>query len=63
MGIEHGYDVDRVLQLGRMTNGLCSEALIAFTVFLENAGHGGSQAAPIAKKVIEYYQTIRNKEK
>jgi len=36
---------------------------IAFTVFLENAGHGGSQAAPIAKKVIEYYQTIRNKEK
>ena len=28
---------------------------IAFSIFLENGGHGGSTAAPIAKKIIQYY--------
>ncbi len=35
---------------------------IAFLVLIENAGHGGSTAGPIAKKIIEYYQNnVRNK--
>lgn len=28
---------------------------IAFVIFMENAGHGGSISAPIAKKLIRYY--------
>jgi len=28
---------------------------ITFSIFLENGGHGGSTAAPIAKKIIQYY--------
>ena len=28
---------------------------ISFTIFLENAGHGGSMAAPIAGKIIEFW--------
>jgi penicillin-binding protein 2 len=36
---------------------------IAITVFLENAGHGGGVAAPLATKILNYYmgniQTIR----
>lgn len=28
---------------------------IAITVVLENAGHGGSEAAPVAKKMMDYY--------
>jgi penicillin-binding protein 2 len=32
---------------------------IAFTVFMENAGHGGSIAAPFAAKVIQLYAEFR----
>ena len=32
---------------------------IGFVVFLENAGHGGSEAAPIAKKIVEFYDNLR----
>ena len=32
------------------------EPEIVFTVFLENAGHGGSVAAPIAGKIIKFYK-------
>ncbi len=35
---------------------------IAFCVFLENGGHGGSAAAPIAKKFIQYYNSKRHSE-
>ena len=31
------------------------EPELAFSVFLENGGHGGSAAAPIAQKVINFY--------
>lgn len=33
---------------------------ISFTVFLENAGHGGSIAAPIAAQIIKFYNEARN---
>jgi penicillin-binding protein 2 len=33
---------------------------ISFTVFMENAGHGGSMAAPIAAKIISFYDNIRS---
>jgi penicillin-binding protein 2 len=36
-----------------------SEPEIAFVVFLENAGGGGSVAAPIARRIIGYYNEIR----
>ncbi|MDD4154996.1 MAG: penicillin-binding transpeptidase domain-containing protein, partial [Candidatus Cloacimonetes bacterium] len=29
---------------------------IAFLVFIENIGHGGSNAGPIARKIIQFYQ-------
>ena len=29
---------------------------ISFTIFMENAGHGGSVCAPLAKKIVEYYE-------
>ncbi len=32
---------------------------ISFTVFMENAGHGGSIAAPLAARIISYYDKIR----
>ena len=32
---------------------------IAFVVFMENAGHGGSVAAPLAAKFIKYYDKMR----
>jgi penicillin-binding protein 2 len=32
---------------------------IAFVIFLENAGHGGSQAAPLAGKIVEFYDKLR----
>lgn len=32
------------------------EPEIAFLVFLENAGHGGSVAGPIARQIISFYQ-------
>ncbi|MFO7896944.1 MAG: penicillin-binding protein 2 [Candidatus Cloacimonadales bacterium] len=35
------------------------EPEIVFTVFLENAGGGGSVAAPIAREIIEFYQQQR----
>ncbi len=47
--------------LGKMTHAWFAgwaewdEPEIAIVVFLENAGHGGSVAAPIAGKIIEYY--------
>ncbi len=31
---------------------------IAFVVFLENAGHGGSVSAPIARRIIQYYYNL-----
>lgn len=31
------------------------EPEIAFVVFLENAGHGGSAAAPLARKIVKFY--------
>lgn len=38
---------------------------IAFTVFVENGGHGGSTCVPIAKDVLEFYKKkiIANREK
>ena len=38
---------------------------IAFTVFIENAGHGGSVAAPIAGKIVRFYgeKLKQNKDK
>jgi penicillin-binding protein 2 len=33
---------------------------IAFAIFLENAGGGGSVAAPLAKKIVDFWSTIRN---
>ncbi|MFC1888035.1 penicillin-binding protein 2 [Candidatus Cloacimonadota bacterium] len=33
---------------------------ISFTVFMENAGHGGSIAAPFAAKLISFYDKIRS---
>ena len=33
----------------------CERDDIAFVVFLENAGHGGSAAAPLAKKIVQHY--------
>jgi len=35
------------------------EPEIVFTVFLENAGHGGSNAAPIAREIIRFYDEQR----
>jgi penicillin-binding protein 2 len=35
------------------------EPEIAFTVFMENAGHGGSIAAPLAAQVIRLYAALR----
>lgn len=32
---------------------------ISFVVFMENAGHGGSIAAPFAAKIISYYDRLR----
>ena len=32
---------------------------IAFCIFLENGGHGGSAAAPIARKIVQLYDKIR----
>ncbi|MCD4827986.1 MAG: penicillin-binding protein 2 [Candidatus Cloacimonetes bacterium] len=32
-----------------------NEPEIAVTVFMENAGHGGSVAAPVAKQILDYY--------
>ena len=34
---------------------------IALSVFVEHGGHGGSAAAPIAKRVIEEYMKSQNK--
>lgn len=34
---------------------------IAFVVFVENGGHGGSISAPIAGKLIHYYQAKENR--
>lgn len=31
---------------------------LAFVVFLENAGHGGSVAAPLARKIIRFYLSL-----
>lgn len=36
---------------------------IAFTVFIEQGGHGGSNAGPLAKEILEYYHTILNKDR
>ncbi|MBN1327048.1 MAG: penicillin-binding protein 2 [Candidatus Cloacimonetes bacterium] len=36
------------------------EPEIAFVVFLENAGHGGSVAAPLARKILLFYNQIRS---
>ena len=38
----------------------CEKDNIAFVVFLENAGHGGSIAAPLAKKIVNYYLKLWN---
>ncbi len=35
------------------------EPEIAFVIFLENAGHGGSAAAPLAGKIIKFYNEMR----
>ena len=36
---------------------------IALSVFVEHGGHGGSAAAPIAKKAIEAYLLPEDKKK
>ena len=38
------------------------ETQISFTVFVENGGHGGSVAAPIAAKFIDYYHKTSQEE-
>jgi penicillin-binding protein 2 len=35
------------------------EPEISFTVFVENAGGGGHVAAPIARKIVSYYHTLK----
>ncbi len=35
------------------------EPEIAFVVFVENGGHGGAVAAPIASKLVEFYNRLR----
>ena len=35
---------------------------ISFNLFMENAGHGGSVAAPLAAKIISYYDKLRRDE-
>lgn len=35
------------------------EPEISFTVFVENAGGGGSVAAPIAREIVSYYHTLK----
>ena len=36
----------------------CKKDEIAFVVFLENAGHGGSVSAPLAAKIIKFYNQL-----
>ncbi len=36
----------------------CEMFNIAFVVFLENAGHGGSVSAPIARRIIQFYYNL-----
>ena len=36
------------------------EPEIAFIVFVENAGHGGSVAAPIGGKIVNFYDKLRS---
>jgi penicillin-binding protein 2 len=37
------------------------QAKIAIAVLVEHGGHGGSAAAPLAKKVIEKYFSLLNR--
>lgn len=37
---------------------LCDKFEIGFVVFIENGGHGGSVSAPIARRLISYYDGI-----
>ena len=32
-----------------------AEPQISLTIVLENAGHGGSNAAPLARKIMDFY--------
>ena len=38
------------------------EPEISFVVFIENGGHGGANAAPIAKKLVTFYNQLRTNE-
>ena len=33
---------------------------LAIAIIVENGGHGGSTAGPIAKKIFDYYLTSKN---
>jgi len=35
------------------------EPEISFVVFIENGGHGGAKAAPIAQKLVSFYNQLR----
>ncbi|MHB8828349.1 MAG: penicillin-binding transpeptidase domain-containing protein, partial [Syntrophales bacterium] len=39
----------------------CENPEIVIAVILENAGHGGSTAAPVAKKMLDVYFSQKNK--
>jgi penicillin-binding protein 2 len=36
------------------------EPEIAFVVFVENGGHGGAVAAPVAQKLVDFYNRLRS---
>lgn len=40
-----------------------AEPEISYVVFVENGGHGGSVAGPIAAKMLKFYDTLRIEEK
>lgn len=62
IGMKQGekYDADKIDERHRdhawfMAYAPAEEPKIALAVLVENGGHGGSTAAPIARKVMDYY--------
>jgi penicillin-binding protein 2 len=62
IGIKQGekYDEEKVSEYNRdhawfIAFAPADKPRIALVVLVENGGHGGSTAAPIARKVLDYY--------
>jgi penicillin-binding protein 2 len=60
VGQDEEYDEDKIDERMRdhalfIAFAPVEDPLIAVAVVVENGGHGGSTAAPIARKVMDYY--------